>query len=540
MSSNRIFYLKRWGLLCLKFRCSLKEFKNYKLHQGTLDRAKWKLLSAREAEKIGISPERAIFKIEEAERLLEISVEDYHKNSYWQYTNFNLLQKLFSPTKEEKIDKMADVVALRLKCRKESAKQSILDISKTYNVSLDSIMTQCYYKAAPEIIKSGAERRFGNHAQIASVAKAVSVDFTAAENRMQELQDKFGVHGRKEIVKYFHMSDKEIFAKLDAVDEKRVRTIARLAKLANQSVADFWHNRELVTAAFGTTNKLYKGFSMWDKTDEEIGSFILGSDMYYLMSKYNVNGNIRILADKLTFAETFTEVYGRKFWINKKTATFESFKNFAAAINYGSIIVKPTKGLKRSGIEKIKLKKENLKDVYEYLLSLDLAVVDECVVQHEKMAQFGAGAVNTIRVLTIYDNGKCNIIYAVVRVGMNDVVDNFHSGGYIARINKESGIIEGNGYPMKDMEYTHDPCSNKKIIGTQIPYWDQVIELVKYSSKKVKDIGYVGWDVAISETGPVLIEGNQDAMAALVEFSYKERKVGHRESIKQFLDESMS
>ena len=40
--------------------------------------------------------------------------------------------------------------------------------------------------------------------------------------------------------------------------------------------------------------------------------------------------------------------------------------------------------------------------------------------------------------------------------------------------------------------------------------WEQVIEMLRKAAVRVPEIGYVGWDIAITETGPILIEGNND------------------------------
>lgn len=44
----------------------------------------------------------------------------------------------------------------------------------------------------------------------------------------------------------------------------------------------------------------------------------------------------------------------------------------------------------------------------------------------------------------------------------------------------------------------------------QLPYWNEVIEVVKLMHSYLKDIKSIGWDVAITPNGPVLIEGNDN------------------------------
>ena len=45
-------------------------------------------------------------------------------------------------------------------------------------------------------------------------------------------------------------------------------------------------------------------------------------------------------------------------------------------------------------------------------------------------------------------------------------------------------------------------------MGFEIPCYAQAVELVKRAALVVEQVKYVGWDVSISENGPVLVEGN--------------------------------
>mgnify|MGYP000795309594 FL=1 len=46
-------------------------------------------------------------------------------------------------------------------------------------------------------------------------------------------------------------------------------------------------------------------------------------------------------------------------------------------------------------------------------------------------------------------------------------------------------------------------------MGFQIPLFDQALELCRTASRRVEaHLKYIGWDVAITPDGPVLVEGN--------------------------------
>lgn len=59
-----------------------------------------------------------------------------------------------------------------------------------------------------------------------------------------------------------------------------------------------------------------------------------------------------------------------------------------------------------------------------------------------------------------------------------------------------------------DNIYEIHPISNIKIKGYTIPNYDKAIKLVSLCASIIKEVKYVGWDVAILEDGVSLIEGN--------------------------------
>ena len=61
--------------------------------------------------------------------------------------------------------------------------------------------------------------------------------------------------------------------------------------------------------------------------------------------------------------------------------------------------------------------------------------------------------------------------------------------------------------PPGDVFHKH-PTTKEKIVGFKVPMFKEAIELVKEAAMIIPEIGYVGWDIAISTNGPVIVEGN--------------------------------
>ena len=76
-------------------------------------------------------------------------------------------------------------------------------------------------------------------------------------------------------------------------------------------------------------------------------------------------------------------------------------------------------------------------------------------------------------------------------------------------INEKTGVIE---YPavdkLKNIYYKH-PMTNTDIVGFKVPKYKEAVKLALKASKVVKESRYVGWDIAITDKGPVIIEGNE-------------------------------
>lgn len=56
------------------------------------------------------------------------------------------------------------------------------------------------------------------------------------------------------------------------------------------------------------------------------------------------------------------------------------------------------------------------------------------------------------------------------------------------------------------------------MIGRRIPNWNKVIELAKQSAKKLPQVRFIGWDIAVLKNDVELVEGNHNPDLELLEF----------------------
>ena len=177
---------------------------------------------------------------------------------------------------------------------------------------------------------------------------------------------------------------------------------------------------------------------------------------------------------------------------------------------------KPNCGQCGKGIEKIDINKlegtttNKLDKLYEYLVNNKIELLEEPIIQHYKMNELNPSSVNTIRIVTIMNEKKDVTIFAAfVRIGNGKCVDNFNSGGMTARINVDTGKIEESAVNKEGKIFENHPSTGVKINGFQIPNWESAKEMVKEAAKLSEHVCYIGWDVAITDDGATLVEGNQ-------------------------------
>ena len=173
---------------------------------------------------------------------------------------------------------------------------------------------------------------------------------------------------------------------------------------------------------------------------------------------------------------------------------------------------------KNTKYEKDKLKNdsddlytEKIKALFNYLCENKLYLIEEPIIQHDKMNLLNSSSVNTCRIVSLMNNkDEVTILASFIRIGNGvNVVDNFNSGGMTAKVDVESGKICESAINKEGKVFENHPLSGTKINGFEIPFFEEAKQMVCDAAKSSKNVRYVGWDVAITNNGPILVEGNQ-------------------------------
>ena len=142
-------------------------------------------------------------------------------------------------------------------------------------------------------------------------------------------------------------------------------------------------------------------------------------------------------------------------------------------------------------------------------------IVQKRVRPHPALEPLTSGATPTVRALTMVDEqGRPELIAAVFRMsfGANRTVDNIHAGGLACWVSLADGRLGRASNLGSDarLGWTSDhPSTGARIEGRQLPFWPEVKELAIRAHTLFADRLLIGWDIAITEDGPILIEGNR-------------------------------
>ena len=210
---------------------------------------------------------------------------------------------------------------------------------------------------------------------------------------------------------------------------------------------------------------------------------------------------------KPTFLKDFKQYVKRDFFVPNEN----NYQEFLTFIERHSVFMsKPLDGLGGKGVNKEYAKDiENKQDYFQHILENHI-FLEELVIQHPELNRLCEKSVNTMRVMTFNNHGKSRILWMGLRVGNGiNSIDNFHAQGMAVAIDMETGKLIGNAIDKDLNQYTEHPITHVKFDGFQIPCFKEVKELVLNASLESDKILVVGWDVALTPNGPVLIEGNR-------------------------------
>jgi hypothetical protein len=139
-------------------------------------------------------------------------------------------------------------------------------------------------------------------------------------------------------------------------------------------------------------------------------------------------------------------------------------------------------------------------------------ILQERVENHPALRGFSSGALCTARILTSRaPDGAPELARAAFRMPVGDSsTDNYSQGGIAAAVDEHGrlGTAVQAHERLIGVEVLAHPDSGVAFAGFQLPEWSAAAALAIRAHSQLTRIACVGWDVALTIEGPVLIEGN--------------------------------
>lgn len=251
----------------------------------------------------------------------------------------------------------------------------------------------------------------------------------------------------------------------------------------------------------------YLNFKIYNRTADERKEYVgarMENTFYACVSPAKYKKRYTIKPD---FLEDFKKYTKREFVMPEEG----KFADFSAFLDrHDMFIAKPYDGIGGKDVAKVCTAEIHDREAYFRECLANRLFLEELVVQHPQLDVLCPKSVNTLRIMTFNDHGKPEILWMGLRVGngVNDI-DNFHAKGMILKVDWETGRVIGKGTDKDNVEYEKHPTTGVTFDGFQIPCFQEAKEMVLQASLESDKILVVGWDVAISENGPVVIEGNR-------------------------------
>lgn len=281
----------------------------------------------------------------------------------------------------------------------------------------------------------------------------------------------------------------------------------------------------------------YKIAEMYRLTDEQKKTQITRGLSNTIVRRMNDKAYWYLFDDKSTFNELFKEEVGRAWMKVTHDTSPDAFAAFLS--RRPDIIVKPLEGSSGVGIERIAADQWRGREE-AFLRELNQkgdVIIEERVVQHPRMMALCPSSVNTIRIATLLGDKKQGIVYAFLRIGNGNVMDNVDQGGMAARVDLESGRLLTVGADKQGNTYAEHPMTRTPIVGFEVPFFEEAKAMCLAAAQKVPQMRFVAWDVAITEKGPVFIEGNSFPSHAVPQFAaHYPDGIGIMREFREFID----
>lgn len=271
-------------------------------------------------------------------------------------------------------------------------------------------------------------------------------------------------------------------------------------------------------------------------SNEEKKNYLTKRNYVRLVKYLNKRGYQMIFHDKIVFNRIFKDYIGRDF-IDIREVGYKGFKKFVTGKE--NVFAKKHNSFGGDGVTKVNIAGEDLKVLFNQLYNNKQYLIEDTLIQNEYLDWINPKAVNNVRLVTLLKDGEVYVVFKTLRInaGSEEVI----SCHDIYMTLDDEGNVLGNVVDDECNIYKKHPVTGFKFKGAKIPHMDKALELVKSAAKLVPEMRLIGWDVAITEDGAAIIEGNNYPSFGLHQFYLLNdgEEIGKYKKIKEILKDEI-
>lgn len=241
---------------------------------------------------------------------------------------------------------------------------------------------------------------------------------------------------------------------------------------------------------------------------------------------YRVNGEDPVLQNKIVFSEYLREnkvkaanFLGKiksNYFIYNDTRllvnSYEDLKTYFISIlkSHPSIFIKKVDSQGRKDVFKIE---DNILDELSHIDLNSDYIIEETIIQHPILNKIYPNSINNLRVVPYRYEQQIFFPSIFLRIGSgNSIKDNASSGGIFINYDLEKNSLDKVDYTLLEYgrkSYYYQPDTKVKFENYKLLYTEEIKDLLTQAAllfnRKI-----IGWDVAFTVNGPIIIEGNDN------------------------------
>ena len=257
----------------------------------------------------------------------------------------------------------------------------------------------------------------------------------------------------------------------------------------------------------------YFQFRFYDKNISEKETWAGTGFMYEYQLIMNPIDKRIILDDKTQFYKKYKKYFVHKIGVLEELKAQPDLVKKILSNKANKIVFKQSDGKCGVGVEVIDACKFNKDSLIPFMVKENFDLAEEFIIQHSQLNKLSPSAVNTVRIFTQLNNAnEVVLLGSRLRISVNSPVDNMAAGNLAAPIDEATGKIIGAAVysDITKKEETKHPVTGIEIVGFQIPFWKEILVIVKEAALLYPANRSIGWDIVVTKDGPGFIEGNHD------------------------------